>query len=280
VSSVTSRRALALAFALVPAVLLAQHGERPARNNQPAQNRNPAAGQRPAAPPTAPPAPAGGDASFKTFEEKLSYVLGVNTARRMQQDGISPDPAAFSRGFGDTFAKKEPLLNDEEMTQVLNEFRAQLQQKAATAREQLTKDWDTAFAKDPQGEQQSTKSGLKYEVLEQGKGKKPAKTDIVVVHYVGKLKDGKVFDSSLQRGEPAVFPLDQVIKGWTEGLQLMPVGSKYRFQIPAALAYGEAGAPPAIPANADLTFEVELLDVMPPQGQPGAEEPPIGSAPE
>ena len=95
---------------------------------------------------------------------------------------------------------------------------------------------------------------------------KPAATDVVMVHYVGKLTDGKTFDSSIARGEPAVFPLDGVIPGWTEGLQLMPIGSKYRFHIPSKLAYGEEGAGNAIPPNADLIFEVELLDILPPQG--------------
>ena len=279
--SLYSRRAVAVAALLVPAVAFPQQGERPARGNQPGQNRsaqpsqNAPAGRNNQTPPTA---PAGGDANFKSFEEKLSYVLGVNTARRMKLDNVDPDPQAFSRGFVDALTKEEVLLSDEQMTEVLNQFRTQLQEKATTARQQLTKGWETAFSKDPAGDPKTTKSGLKYEVIEQGEGKKPSKEDVVVVHYVGKLKDGKVFDSSVARGEPAVFPLDQVIKGWTEGLQLMPVGSKYRFQIPAALGYGEKGFPPAIPANADLTFEVELLDVMPQQGGAGeAPEAPEGN---
>lgn len=267
-SLVVPRRALALALLLAPAVATAQQGDRPARN-QAAQNRQPSA--------DAPPAPSGGE-EFKSFEEKLSYVLGVNMARRMQQDGVDPDPQAFTRGFIDTFTKDQPLLTDEEMTEVLNQYRTQLREKAEAARKELTEGWDAAFAKKPAGEPKTTDSGLKYEAVEQGKGKKPTASDIVMVHYVGKLKDGKVFDSSLARGEPAVFPLNGVIKGWTEGLQLMPVGSKYRFVIPAELAYGEEGFPPAIPPNSELTFEVELLDILPQQGPPQGEAPPEGEA--
>jgi FKBP-type peptidyl-prolyl cis-trans isomerase FkpA len=270
-----ARRTAALALLLLPALLIAQQGERPAQNRNAAGGQKPAAERKPAVNPAN--APAEGGAEFKSEDEKLSYVLGVNTARRMKQDNVNPEPQAFTRGFLDEASGKS-LLSDEEMTQVLDNFRRQLQEKAATARQQLTKGWETAFAKKPEGEPKTTKSGLKYEVLEQGKGKKPAKTDVVVVHYVGKLQDGKVFDSSLASGSPAVLQLDQVIKGWTEGLQLMPVGSKYRFQVPAALAYGKDGFPPDIPANADLTFEVELLDIMPPQNQEGGA--PAPEAPE
>lgn len=106
-----------------------------------------------------------------------------------------------------------------------------------------------------------TASGLKYMVVKEGTGKQPTAADEVTVHYTGKLTTGEVFDSSVSRGEPATFPLSQVIKGWTEGLQLMKEGGKTIFYIPAALAYGEAGAPPMIGPNADLIFEVELIKV-------------------
>lgn len=257
-----------MSLLIVPAVAVAQQNDQP-RSQRPAQNRQSAA--------DTPPAPAGA-AEFKSFEEKLSYVLGVNTARRMQQDQIDPDPQAFARGFIDSFTKEKPLLSDEEMTDVLNEFRAQLQAKAEQEQKQLAEDWDAAFSKKPAGEPKSTESGIKYEVITQGKGKKPTESDVVVVHYVGKLKDGKVFDSSIARGEPAVFPLNGVIAGWTEGLQLMPVGSKYRFQIPSELAYGEKGYEPAIPPNSDLTFEIELLDIAPAQG-PAQGQAPAEEAP-
>lgn len=109
-----------------------------------------------------------------------------------------------------------------------------------------------------------TDSGLQYVILEEGTGPRPGPTSRVKVHYVGSLDDGTVFDSSRDRGTPAVFPLNQVIKGWTEGLQLMKEGAKYRFVIPPDLAYGENGARPAIPGNATLTFEVELISIEEP----------------
>ena len=112
----------------------------------------------------------------------------------------------------------------------------------------------------------TTASGLQYEVLTEGEGESPAATDTVAVHYEGKLVDGTVFDSSYQRGEPAVFPLDRVIPGWTEGLQLMKPGAKYRFTIPPELGYGPEGAGGVIPPNAVLQFDVELLAVAPRQG--------------
>lgn len=106
-----------------------------------------------------------------------------------------------------------------------------------------------------------TESGLKYMVVKEGSGLSPKATDVVTVHYTGKLTDGTVFDSSVSRGEPASFPLNRVIPGWTEGLQLMKIGGKAIFYIPSALGYGPAGAPPVIPPNADLIFEVELLSI-------------------
>jgi FKBP-type peptidyl-prolyl cis-trans isomerase len=122
---------------------------------------------------------------------------------------------------------------------------------------------DMAYLKANKGKANviTTASGLQYEVLTEGKGAKPAKTDTVAVHYEGKLIDGTVFDSSYQRGQPAVFPLDQVIPGWTEGVQLMSPGAKYRFTIPPALGYGARGAGGAIPPNAVLLFDIELLAI-------------------
>lgn len=239
-------RAAAVAALLGPAATSAQ----PAKPGQPRQ-------------PAAKPQAAAADDQFKSPEERLSYVLGVSTARKMQSDGVEPDPQAFARGFADTFAGKDPLFTDEEMTQILDQFREQLREKTLTT-------WRAAFAGENKPKASKTlPNGLKYEVFAEGKGAKPKATDGVVVHYVGTLPDGKVFDSSIPRGEPAAFPLNGVIAGWTEGLQLMSPGAKYKFYIPAALAYGEEGRPPVIDPNQDLVFEVELLQVFPAEG--GAE---------
>ena len=217
---------------------------------------------------TAPPAgaaPAGSAPAaggFKTFEEKLSYAMGVNIGRSLKKDGLNPDPRLFARGLQDAMGEGKPLLTDEEIGAVFEEVQKQMQEKAMAAQKKAAGEFQAGFdASKKQGEAQSTKSGLKYEVYEMGKGPKPKATDVVSVHYIGTLPGGKVFDSSVARGEPAEFPLNAVIPGWTEGLQLMPVGSKFKFFIPAALAYGERGAPPAIPANQDLVFDVQLLGI-------------------
>ncbi len=216
---------------------------------------------------TAPPAgaaPAGGG-QFKTFEEKLSYAMGVNIGRSLKKDGLNPDPRLFAKGLADAMGGGQTLLSDEEIGEVFTQVQAQMREKAMVEQKKVAGEFQAGF--DPakkQGQTQTTKSGLKFEVYEQGKGPKPKATDTVQVHYVGTIPGGKVFDSSVARGEPAEFPLNGVIPGWTEGLQLMPVGSKYKFFVPAALAYGERGAPPAIPANQDLIFEVQLLDIVQP----------------
>ena len=142
------------------------------------------------------------------------------------------------------------------MQQTLEEFKRYLDRRAAAKNEEYLE--ENAKREGVK----VTESGLQYEALREGEGKKPAKTDTVVVHYRGTLVNGQQFDSSYQRGQPATFPLDRVIAGWAEGLQLMPVGSKYRFVIPYKLAYGEQGRPGAIPPKATLIFEVELLDIQ------------------
>ncbi len=247
------RRAGALAFLLVPAIAVAQPAAPPA------------AGAKPAA---SPPGPSG---ELKTFEEKLSYAVGINAGRVMQQQGLNPDPDIFMRGFKDSFKDADPILTDEEIQEVFAKVQQDLEAKAQVAAKAMSAKWDETFSdkSKPAGGPKTTKSGLKYEVFAEGKGPKPKATDTVVVHYVGELPDGKVFDSSVARGEPATFPVGGVIKGWTEGLQLMSVGSKYKFYVPSALAYGKEGRPPRIQSNQDLVFEVELVDIFPADGAPG-----------
>jgi FKBP-type peptidyl-prolyl cis-trans isomerase FklB len=185
-------------------------------------------------------------ASFSNDEAKVAYslgfVFGKNNAAAIENLNVEQ----FVAGFKDGYAGKAGLLTEEDLKKTLNENKARSQ----------------AFLADNAKKQGvvTTATGLQYEVITQGTGVQPKSTDTVEVHYVGTLTDGTVFDSSVERGQTASFRLDQVIAGWTEGVQLMKQGSKYRFTIPSELAYGESGAG-AIPANAVLVFEVELIKV-------------------
>ena len=227
-----------------------------------AQNGGPAPG-----PGAAPAAAAPGASGLKTFEEKMSYGLGLNIGRSLKADGIKPNPTLFARGLSDALTDAQPAMSNDEMQAVFAEMQKSLQEKqAAEMKEASSKNAVTSadfLAKNKaKPGVQTTPSGLQYEVVKPGTGAKPKATDTVKVHYHGTLPDGTVFDSSVQRGEPISFPLNQVIKGWTEGLQLMPVGSKYRFVIPSDLAYGERGTPGGpIGPNQPLIFEVELLGI-------------------
>lgn len=199
---------------------------------------------------------------------KAGYSFGYMMAEGNKEAVSDLDLAAFFQGFKDSYQKAKPALTPQQMQKTLlaysqrreAEYAKQLQ---ATARKNLEVG-EVFLAKNKQKRGViTTASGLQYEVLKTGTGKMPKASDTVKVHYEGKLLDGKIFDSSYKRGEPVTFPLKQVIKGWTEGLPLMKEGAKYRFFIPAKLAYGEAGAPEIEP-NSVLLFDVELLEVNPP----------------
>ncbi|MEM6916565.1 MAG: FKBP-type peptidyl-prolyl cis-trans isomerase, partial [Verrucomicrobiota bacterium] len=152
-------------------------------------------------------------------------------------------------------AGEDPILSEEEISAAFEESQEMVEKaKAAVGQEFLDENAKKEGV-------EITESGLQYEVLEEGDGPKPSATDNVTVHYHGTLIDGTVFDSSVDRGSPASFPLNRVIPGWTEGVQLMPVGSKFRFTIPYDLAYGERGSPPKIEPYSTLIFEVELLEI-------------------
>ncbi len=204
-------------------------------------------------------------ASYTKEEDKAAYSIGFFTGKANAQHLDTLNVDAYVAGFRDAYAKKQPAMTEDEMKAVLESFKQKLAadaqakaQKEALDNKQKSADYLAANAKKPGVT--TTASGLQYEVITAGNGSKPKPTDVVKVHYQGTLTDGSVFDSSIQRGEPATFQLDQVIPGWTEALQLMPVGSKYRLTLPPDLAYGEQGAGP-IPANAVLIFEVELLSI-------------------
>ncbi len=201
--------------------------------------------------------------------DSISYALGVNGAANMLNMGITElNYDIFLNGFKRAMNSEEVLLTDAQANQVLTDFyqkaqKKQMEEMQAGAGDNLKEGQDFLAKNKTKKGVIETASGLQYKVLKQGNGPKPKATDQVKVHYHGTLIDGSVFDSSVDRGEPAQFPLNRVIKGWTEGLQLMPVGSKYRFFIPSELAYGSSPRPGGpIGPNMVLIFDVELLEIL------------------
>ena len=194
------------------------------------------------------------------MKDKVAYALGTSIGLQLQQMGANElDITDFSQGVKDALAGS-PVMERAEIEAVINEFfTRKSQEQAAKAKEEGAR----FLAENAKKEGGATlPSGLQYQVLREGNGKKPKATDQVRCHYEGTLINGTVFDSSYKRGEPAVFGLNQVISGWTEGVQLMQEGAKYRFFIPYNLAYGERGAGQQIPPFAALIFDVELIEVM------------------
>ena len=192
--------------------------------------------------------------------DKISYALGLSMGQNLMGSGVtSLNYQDLAQGIEDVLTKQQPKITYQEAQQVLGQFFQELEAKIAGA---AKADGEKFLAENAKREGvQVTASGLQYEVLEATIGQKPKATDTVKVHYEGTLIDGTVFDSSYKRGESISFPLNGVIKGWTEGLQLMSVGSKYKFFIPYQLAYGERGAGQQIPPYSALIFTVELLGI-------------------
>jgi FKBP-type peptidyl-prolyl cis-trans isomerase FklB len=204
---------------------------------------------------------------IKQENVRISYALGMNLGHSLQQAPVEIDAEAAAKGLKDMLAGGEFLLSQEEYVKTLQDFQAKMQEMEKSAAKDIIEKnaaEEKAFLdKNKQADGvQSTASGLQYQVLAEGEGAKPGASDKVRVHYTGTLLDGTVFDSSVQRGQPAEFGVGQVIKGWTEALQLMNVGSKYKLFIPSALAYGERGAGQQITPGSMLVFEVELLDIL------------------
>lgn len=202
-----------------------------------------------------------------TEEQKTSYALGMNIMGNLAELPIEIDVESVIAAIKDVSAGKETALKVEEYHKYMQEFQKKVQQAGqqavAKAAENNKKAGAEFLAENAKKDGiKVTSSGLQYRVITEGSGDKPAATSKVKVHYTGKLTDGTVFDSSVQRGEPIDFALNQVIAGWTEGVQLMTPGSKYEFFIPSDLAYGDRGAGNAIPPGATLIFEVELLEVL------------------
>ncbi|MHC4915067.1 MAG: FKBP-type peptidyl-prolyl cis-trans isomerase [Planctomycetota bacterium] len=203
----------------------------------------------------------GGAAGLTTLEEKASYAVGLSVGRDMRRMHADIKPDLFVKGFQDGLAGKKPALGDKEQEEVRKTFFDKV--RLALPARNLKAGQDFLAANKKKEGVVATKSGLQYTVIKAGEGKKPGVADRVKVHYRGTLLDGTVFDSSYRRGKPAVFGVSQVIRGWTEGLQLMKVGAKYKFFIPAGLAYGERGTGRGGPIgpNCMLIFEVELLGI-------------------
>jgi FKBP-type peptidyl-prolyl cis-trans isomerase FklB len=207
--------------------------------------------------------------TLKTQKDKASYAIGLNIGKSMHKDSVDVDPAILMRGMKDGLAGNKPLLTDDEakaaMVALQADLRKKQEEKMQVQGEANKKEGDAFLAENKTKDGVvALPSGLQYKILKEGTGPKPAATDTVVCNYKGTLLDNTEFDSSYKRGQPATFPVSGVIKGWTEALQLMPVGSKWELFIPADLAYGARGGPGGgIGPNATLVFEVELMSIQP-----------------
>jgi len=216
-----------------------------------------------AQPPRGPVAPKG---KPQSLEEQRSYALGVSVGKGFKAQDIQLQPNAFLQGVMDAATGGKLAFTENEIREILTTFERELMAQQAERNKvegKANEEKGTAFlaANAKKEGVKSTKSGLQYKIIKPGNGKMPKATDVVKTHYEGRLIDGTVFDSSYERGEPTSFPVNRVIPGWTEALQLMPVGSKWQLYIPAKLAYGPEGAPPDIPPNATLIFDIELLGI-------------------
>lgn len=200
---------------------------------------------------------------IQTEEEKISYMLGYILAENTKKSESLLNPEAFLQGVKDNIKNKDPVLSEEDKTAVKNKIKRKAELKEKKEQEEHHKMESQNFLEEnkKREEVKTTESGLQYEILEEGKGANPKLTDQVEVHYKGTLIDGSEFDSSYKREKTAKFPLNAVIKGWQEGLQIMKEGAKYKFYIPAELGYGSQGAGAKIPPHSTLIFEVELIKV-------------------
>src|SRR4051812_17587907 len=241
-----------------------------------AQSGKPAAApaQKPAAQPA--PAPSGQAGKPESVEDRASYIIGYNLGRTLKQNDVKANTDLVLKGLNAGLTGEKGMFTDEEMQATMQALQQQVQAVQAAKQKALgekKKAEGAAFLEKNKARAgiKTTASGLQYEVLKEGTGSSPKATETVTVNYKGTLMDGTTFDSSYDRGQPATFVLNQVIPGWTEGVQLMKPGAKYKFYIPSNLAYGEQ-APPQIGPNAPLIFEVELLSIGQPEqpAKPGA----------
>jgi FKBP-type peptidyl-prolyl cis-trans isomerase len=215
--------------------------------------------------------------TLKTQKEKASYAIGMNIGKNLKRDSVEVDPAVLYRALKDAYVGNNLLLTDEEAKAALTALQAEVRAKedaklkAAAVENKKTGEAFLAANKTKEGVV-TLPSGLQYKIIKEGTGPKPTAEDTVLCHYRGTLVDNTEFDSSYKRGEPLKIPVGGVIKGWTEAIQLMPVGSKWQLYIPSDLAYGERGAPGSpIGPNSALVFDVELISIEPkaaPKEQP------------
>jgi len=258
---------LALALTATAGFAAAQGSSTPKTNPAPGAAKTSGSQATPAASPT----PAAKEAAtpnpnFKSDKERQSYAVGMNIGESIHRQPVELDVNLLVQGLKDSIAGSKTLLTDDEAKAALSELGQQVktkqEDKAKQAAESSKKEGETFLAanKTKPGVV-TTPSGLQYKILQPGTGPKPTATDKVVCNYKGTLINGTEFDSSYKRGQPATFPVGQVIKGWTEALQLMPVGSKWQLFVPADLAYGDRGAGNDIPPGTTLIFEVELLSI-------------------
>ncbi len=218
---------------------------------------------------------------LKDQKDKVSYSIGMNIGANLVKQKVDINPDILAAGIKDMLAGK-PQLTPDQVKEVMAQFEKDMEAKQKQAGEK-NKTEGAKFLEDnkKKPDVKNTASGLQYKVIKEGTGEKPKATDTVSVNYRGTLIDGTEFDSSYKRGEPATFPLNGVIKGWTEGVQLMKVGSKYQLFIPSNLAYGDRAVGPDITPNSTLIFEVELLGAKPPEAatSPAAQAPPASPSP-
>jgi FKBP-type peptidyl-prolyl cis-trans isomerase len=284
---------LSLAGTVLCNMALAQQTSAPASSQAPASTTTAPKTQKPATSgtktgtPTAAKKPTAAALELKTQKDKASYAIGVNIGRSMKKDNVDIDPTILARGVKDAFSGSKLLLTDEDAQAALATLKSDVQkhqqEQYQVALEKNKRDGDSFLAVNKaKAGVVALPSGLQYRIIQPGSGPKPTASDTVVCNYKGTLVDGTEFDSSYKRGQPATFPVGQVIKGWTEALQLMPVGSKWELVIPPALAYGERGTQGGpIGPNETLVFEVELVSIQPktqapqpaPQPQPPQAQP-------
>lgn len=205
-------------------------------------------------------------------KEKISYCIGIDIGSNLKRSGVDVEPAMLAKGLADAVSGSKPALTEEDMRKTMQDFETEMRAKMMEKQKAMMEEQKALGAKNkPAGEAflaankskegvKTTKSGLQYKVISEGKGDKPKATDIVKVNYRGTLIDGTEFDSSYKHGKPVTFQVDRMIPGWIEALQLMPVGSKWQLFIPSSLAYGEQ-APPEIGPNAVLIFDIELIGI-------------------